>query len=50
MNECKSDDPMCPNGKCVNMDGSYKCICNSGFRQSPNQQICYGLYKYLSVS
>lgn len=41
MNECETAQ-MCPNGRCVNMDGSYKCVCNPGFRQSANQQICFG--------
>ena len=41
MNECETKK-MCPNGQCFNMDGSYKCVCNPGYRQSPNQQICYG--------
>lgn len=40
-NEC-NENGMCPNGECVNMAGAYKCNCNEGFRQSPNQQICYG--------
>lgn len=35
---------MCPNGRCVNVDGSYKCVCNRGYRQSPNQQVCLGMY------
>ena len=42
MNECESSEPMCPNGKCVNMDGSFKCKCNKGFAQSANQQLCVG--------
>ena len=41
MNECK-EKGMCPNGQCINMDGSYKCRCNRGYKQSPNQQICLG--------
>jgi hypothetical protein len=41
MNECKTSR-MCPNGRCINMNGGYKCECNAGFRQSLNQQICYG--------
>ena len=41
MDECEHDG-MCPNGVCVNVDGSYVCRCDPGFRQSPNQQICIG--------
>ena len=33
---------MCPNGVCINVDGSYQCKCNRGFTQSPNQQLCMG--------
>jgi len=42
MDECEHDG-MCPNGVCINVDGSYICRCNPGFRQSPNQQICIGV-------
>ena len=45
MNEC-AEAGMCPNGVCFNMDGSYKCRCNPGFKQSPNQQVCYGRCSY----
>ena len=41
MNECEKSG-MCPNGECINMDGSYKCRCNRGYKQSPNQQVCLG--------
>lgn len=41
MNECEHGG-MCPNGECVNMDGSYKCICKPGYKQTPDQQICIG--------
>ena len=41
MDECEHSG-MCPNGECINMDGSYKCICKDGYKQSPNQQICIG--------
>ncbi len=41
MDECEHTQ-MCPNGDCINMDGSYKCVCKTGYKQSPNQQICIG--------
>ena len=41
VNECATNR-MCPNGRCVNMAGSYKCECNPGFRPSSNLQVCYG--------
>lgn len=41
MDECEHSG-MCPNGECINMDGSYKCVCKPGYKQSPNQQICIG--------
>lgn len=43
MNECATKR-MCLNGRCVNMDGGYKCDCNPGFRPSSNLQVCYGEY------
>ena len=46
MNECEQSK-MCPNGRCINMDGSYKCVCKPGYKRSPNQQICYGEFIFI---
>ena len=33
---------MCTNGRCVNLDGSYKCICDVGFILSDDGGVCIG--------
>lgn len=35
---------MCTNGICINMDGSFKCSCKSGFKLSPTGFACIGKY------
>jgi len=42
MDEC-STSGMCENGKCVNMEGSFKCVCDSGFRIGPDLSHCIGI-------
>jgi len=39
--EC-SETGMCANGQCINMDGSFKCQCHSGFILSPSGHACIG--------
>jgi hypothetical protein len=39
--EC-SQTGMCANGQCINMDGSFKCHCHSGFILSPSGHACVG--------
>jgi hypothetical protein len=39
--EC-SQTGMCANGQCINMDGSFKCQCHSGFILSPSGHSCVG--------
>lgn len=41
-NEC-SYNGMCTNGMCVNMDGSFKCICNLGYTLSAGGEVCIGI-------
>uniref|UniRef100_A0A8C9MFK3 EGF-like domain-containing protein n=1 Tax=Serinus canaria TaxID=9135 RepID=A0A8C9MFK3_SERCA len=33
---------MCRNGRCVNTDGSFQCICNAGFEITPDGKNCVG--------
>lgn len=33
---------MCRNGRCVNTEGSFQCICNAGFELTPNGKNCIG--------
>jgi hypothetical protein len=32
LNECDFSVPVCGNGVCTNLDGSYTCNCTSGYR------------------
>lgn len=33
---------MCRNGRCVNTEGSFQCICNAGFELTPDGKNCIG--------
>ena len=35
---------MCQNGQCLNMEGSYKCVCNTGYTLSDDGLACIGGY------
>ena len=39
--ECKTSG-MCTNGQCVNIDGSFQCLCNTGFILAANGEVCIG--------
>jgi len=39
--EC-ADTGMCENGRCLNMDGSFKCVCNPGYKLGPTGKHCIG--------
>ena len=41
--ECKLTG-MCTNGQCINMDGSYKCLCDQGFTLASAGAACVGEY------
>eukprot|EP00057_Strongylocentrotus_purpuratus_P017149 XP_011671623.1 PREDICTED: fibropellin-1 isoform X6 [Strongylocentrotus purpuratus] len=49
VNECELDSSLCSNGRCVNLDGSYTCICNAGFTLV-NANSCNALPSSLSTS
>ncbi|XP_065169457.1 fibrillin-2-like [Atheta coriaria] len=40
INECVVNSGLCPNGHCVNMQGSYRCDCFSGFEHSEDGKSC----------
>uniref|UniRef100_A0A8C2EZW0 Fibrillin 2b n=1 Tax=Cyprinus carpio TaxID=7962 RepID=A0A8C2EZW0_CYPCA len=40
IDECIVNGVMCRNGRCVNTDGSFQCICNAGFEISPDGKNC----------
>ncbi|XP_046555644.1 mucin-5AC-like [Haliotis rubra] len=37
--ECRVNT-VCPDGWCINYDGSYECKCNYGFKQTPDRKGC----------
>ena len=40
-NECAAED-LCQNGQCVNIDGSFKCLCQTGYTLSASGKQCQG--------
>lgn len=44
INECDASG-LCYNGRCVNTDGSFKCLCNVGFTLSVDGKYCTGKHK-----
>jgi len=47
-NECHSTR-MCTHGHCVNLDGSYKCVCDVGFTLAEDEQVCVGQSSAVSL-
>lgn len=43
INECEeSHQSICSNGRCENIPGGYRCICNRGYELSPDKSFCLG--------
>lgn len=42
IDECIMNGVMCRNGRCVNTEGSFQCICNAGFELTPDGKNCAG--------
>lgn len=40
INECKVMGNLCKNGRCVNTEGSYKCVCSPGYTTDISGTIC----------
>jgi len=41
INECEAGTAQCPeNSRCVNREGSFKCICNAGFTYTAETETC----------
>ncbi|XP_030844921.1 fibropellin-1-like [Strongylocentrotus purpuratus] len=49
VNECELSSSLCSDGRCVNVDGSYTCVCNAGFMLE-NENSCTALSSSLSTS
>lgn len=42
IDECAINSGLCQPGICINLQGSYKCICRDGFEQSLDGKLCLG--------
>ncbi|CAH0559244.1 unnamed protein product [Brassicogethes aeneus] len=40
INECAVDENICQNGRCINLQGGYRCDCFDGFESSPDGKRC----------
>ena len=50
VDECKAMPMVCKNGHCMNTMGSFRCICDTGFKVDHTGTHCLGkqAYKYRS--
>lgn len=44
IDECTVLPNLCKNGRCVNTYGSYRCLCNPGYKADPTGANCIGEY------
>ena len=42
IDECTENGRVCLNGRCENLDGSFRCVCNPGYRLSSDGAFCRG--------
>ena len=51
VDECVEREAVCSNGDCLNLIGSFRCVCRNGYRLSPRKDQCLGklliLYKLM---
>ncbi|XP_062375263.1 latent-transforming growth factor beta-binding protein 1 isoform X2 [Sardina pilchardus] len=45
VDECQQVQGLCPNGDCMNTQGSYRCICRAGFKPDATLSGCIPLFK-----
>lgn len=46
-NECLEIPNVCSHGLCVDMQGSYQCVCHNGFKASQDQTMCMGMENFV---
>lgn len=44
VNECETIPDLCQNGQCINTLGSYRCICNKGYKLDNSGLYCLGMF------
>ena len=49
INECL-EEVVCQNGECMNLVGSFSCMCKRGYKLSTNRQQCIGEYTLNTIS
>lgn len=42
IDECLQNGRICNNGRCINTDGSFHCVCNAGFQVAADGKNCEG--------
>lgn len=42
VDECLVGSSLCRHGRCINTDGSFRCVCNAGFELGPGGKNCVG--------
>lgn len=42
IDECLFMPDACPNGRCLNTMGSYRCVCDDGYKVGPSGKECIG--------
>lgn len=43
INECALNPTICQNGACENLEGGYRCICNTGYRVDDTGRRCHDI-------
>lgn len=44
IDECRTIPDLCKNGLCINTLGSYRCVCNKGYKADKTGTQCVGKY------
>lgn len=50
VNECDMIAGVCENGKCMDTDDTYMCMCNPGFKLSMDGKKCTGMFYNIHVT
>lgn len=51
IDECLQNGRICNNGRCINTEGSFHCVCNAGFQVAADGKNCEGkMFPKRSVS